>query len=284
MTGLGRCVVTLLNIFFLIISLLLITAGVIAFYASKISAIKDVEDQIKEILESMSSTAGSTNNGFENFSITELFDGIGLGLIISGCVLLILSFFGCCGACCKFKTLIFIYALIITVMLVAEIIVVILLYAAPSTIEDHIKDGLLESLKNYKGFKSSEVATLGWMFVMKEMECCGVNGYKDFSLTHTTDWKSPGTVVTSSIDAPLVCCKTEPSGTDNTAFNCARESTLDIHTDGCFDKVWGMVLGNPTYAAIVYSAAFVFQLLLIIFSYMMYVDGRKKNNKVYPRA
>lgn len=87
---------------------MLIVLGVIAFYASGIDYIETIEDQIKEILESMSSSAGNTNtDGINNFSITELLDGIGMGLIIAGCVLLILSFFGCCGACCKFKTLIF---------------------------------------------------------------------------------------------------------------------------------------------------------------------------------
>lgn len=63
------------------------------------------------------------------------------------------------------------------------------------------------------------------------MECCGVNSYTDFSLTHTTEWKKPGSSVTSDLNAPLVCCKTEPSTTGgNAAFDCARTgSSWDIH-------------------------------------------------------
>ncbi|CAG2235722.1 TSPAN18 [Mytilus edulis] len=204
----------------------MIAAGVIAYQASQIPQIEDIEDTIKGLLKSMASTTGESVDGIESFSITELLDGIGMGLIIAGCVLLVLSF---------------------------------LVVAVPA-IQGYIKDGLLESLKNYKGFGSSEVSTLGWMFVMKEMECCGVSGYQDFAKTYTTDWKTPGRV-SSALDAPLVCCITEPSDTPHDSdFDCARvNGPLAIHTDGCFDKVWGLVLGNPTYAAIGYTTAFVFQ-------------------------
>ncbi|XP_052060368.1 tetraspanin-18-like [Mytilus californianus] len=282
-TSIGRCLVTLLNIFFLIVSLVLTAAGVIAFYASDISFIKTVEEKVREALKSMASATNSSTDGINDFSITEFMDGIGMALIISGCFLLILSFFGCCGASCKFRTLIFIYALIITVLLLAEIIVVIVLYAAPDTIKGSIKDGLLESLKGYKGIGSSDASTLGWLFVMQEMKCCGVNGYEDFGYTHTDDWKTPGGV-TDPLTAPLVCCIAEPAGFTMTATACARSGTLAINTQGCFDAVWNQILGNTKLAVIVYVVAFLFQSLLIIFSYLMYVDGKKKGNKVYPKA
>ncbi|VDI18637.1 tetraspanin-18 [Mytilus galloprovincialis] len=220
-TSLGRCLVTLLNIFFLIISLVLTAAGVIAFYASDISFIKTMEEKIRESLKLMAENTSTGSAGIDDFSITEFMGGIGMALIISGCCLLILSFFGCCGACCKFKTLIFTYAVIITVLLVAEIIVIILLYAAPDTIIGSIKNVLLESLKGYKGIGSSDATTLGWMFVMEQMKCCGVNSYLDFSTTNTDDWKHPGTI-TPDLDAPLMCCIEKPTDDTVLATSCAR--------------------------------------------------------------
>lgn len=89
----------------------MIAAGVIAYQASQIPQIEDIETTIKELLKGMASNTGGSTDGIDSFSITELLDGIGMGLIIAGCVLLILSFFGCCGACCKFKTLIFIVSI-----------------------------------------------------------------------------------------------------------------------------------------------------------------------------
>jgi hypothetical protein len=64
------------------------------------------------------------------------------------------------------------------------------------------------------------------------MKCCGVNGYTDFS-TYAKNWdRTPGHVL-STIDAPLVCCKTAPTGISNTATECARTLTLDINEEVC---------------------------------------------------
>ncbi|VDI33443.1 Hypothetical predicted protein, partial [Mytilus galloprovincialis] len=75
-TSLGRCLVSLLNVFFLIVSLLMIAAGVIAYQASQIPQIEDIETTIKELLKGMASNTGSSTDGIDSFSITELLDGI----------------------------------------------------------------------------------------------------------------------------------------------------------------------------------------------------------------
>lgn len=90
----------------------MIAAGVIAYQASEIDQIKSLEEDISNALDQIASKTGSGSTGAESFSITEFLDGIGMGLIIAGCVLLFLSFLGCCGACCKFKTLIFVVSII----------------------------------------------------------------------------------------------------------------------------------------------------------------------------
>ena len=275
---------TLLNIIFVIISLLLITLGVIAYKASDIDLITEMEETIKTALKALASNTGSSDDGIQDFSISEILDGIGMAFILSGCVLLFLSFCGCCGACYKFRTLIFIYGLITGVLLIAEIIVVILMYAVPSTIQGNIKDTLLNSMREYKGIGSSDVNTLGWMFVMNEMKCCGVNGYTDFA-TYATNWdRKPGNVSTN-IDAPLVCCKTAPTGSNDTDIKCARTGTLDINEESCFDAVWNKVLGNPVYAGVGFGSCFTFQLLLVIFAVLLYIDmGKKDNGKVHPSS
>ena len=280
-TGIGRCIVTLLNILFVIISLLLITLGIIAYKASDIELIADMEETIKTALKALATDTGSSNDGIQGFSISELLDGIGMAFIISGCLLLFLSFCGCCGACYKFRTLIFIYSLITGVLLITEIIVVILMYAVPSTIQGNIKNALLNSLKEYKGIGNPEINTLGWMFVMNEMKCCGVDGYTDF-LTYAKNWdRTPGSV-SPEIDAPLVCCKTAPTDTNAT---CARISTLDINEESCFDVVWNKMLGNPVYAGVGFGSCFTLQLLLVIFAVLLYIDmGKKDNGKVYPSS
>lgn len=64
------------------------------------------------------------------------------------------------------------------------------------------------------------------------MECCGVNGYQDFEKTYSTKWKEPYGNIATAIDAPLVCCITEPTSAADTAFDCARiTGPLAIHTE-----------------------------------------------------
>ncbi|XP_052060364.1 tetraspanin-9-like isoform X1 [Mytilus californianus] len=278
LTCLGRTFVTFFNIIFMFYSFSLIAVGVIAKIASDIGIIKGIEDQVKEFLNSTTVNIGTSNNGINDWSITEHLNGIALIFIISGCVLFCLSFCGCCGALCNSKTSMTIYAMIIIVMFVGEIIVVILLYAAPDTIQGAIKDVLFESLKNYEGLGNFDATTLGWMFFMKEMNCCGVNGYWDFSITHTDNWRKPG-LVSTDLDAPIVCCVTEPPSPSDADTSCAREETLDIHTQGCFNAVWDVLMGNSMYTGIVFSVAFVFQLLLIIFSCIL-IAGNKEKSKL----
>ncbi|XP_063442992.1 CD63 antigen-like [Mytilus trossulus] len=273
---LGRTFVTVINSIFMFFSLSLLAAGVVAKLASDISFINGLEDQVKEYLNSTTANIGTSNNGINNLSIAQHLDGMALIFIISGCVLFFLSFSGCCGALCNSKTAMTIYAMIIIVMFIAEIVVVILLYAAPNTIQDAIKDALYESLQNYRGLGNFDATTLGWMFFMKEMNCCGVHGYWDFSNTRTDSWRKPG-LVNSKLDAPIVCCVTEPLSPSKADTSCAREETFDIHTQGCFGAVWDVLMGNSLYTGIVFSVAFVFQLLLIIFSCIMIARNKEKS-------
>jgi hypothetical protein len=89
----------------------LITLGIIAYKASDIGLITDMENSIKTAMTALTTNTGGSNNGIQDFSISEFLDGIGMAFIISGCVLLFLSFCGCCGACYKFRTLIFIVSI-----------------------------------------------------------------------------------------------------------------------------------------------------------------------------
>ena len=64
------------------------------------------------------------------------------------------------------------------------------------------------------------------------MKCCGVNGYTDFS-TYAENWDRKPGGATTDIDAPLVCCKTAPTGATDGHFLCARTASLDINEEVC---------------------------------------------------
>lgn len=62
-----------------------------------------------------------------------------------------------------------------------------------------------------------------------QMNCCGVYGYWDFSMTHSDDWRKPG-LVSTKLDAPIICCVKEPLSPSKADTSCARKETFDIHT------------------------------------------------------
>ena len=92
----------------------MVAAGVVAKLASDIGFINGLEDQVKEYLNSTTANIGTSNNGINDLSVAEHLDGMALIFIISGCVLFILSFCGCCGALCNNKTSMTIVSILFT--------------------------------------------------------------------------------------------------------------------------------------------------------------------------
>ncbi|XP_062577604.1 tetraspanin-9-like [Saccostrea cucullata] len=288
-TGVGRFVVVILNVIFVIVSTVMLAAGIVLKFFSDNEFLKNAESQFKAALETLASKTGSTIDT-SSFSLNAVFGTVAILLIVLGAILLGVSFFGCCGACCKVQVLLITYAVILIVLLLGQIIMVILMYAS-AVVKNTVREELKVSVKDFHGVAGVNVESMLWNAAMVELKCCGVEDYNDFNL-YAKSWNNTPTMrngQTDPLDTPVACCVDLPE-TKTDAETCAKkplDSTKSYYNKGCFDKIWDMMFENPLMLGIVLTVAFLIQLLLIVFTIMMYKQnkdekGGKGTNKIKP--
>ena len=94
-----------------VIGVVMVAIGVILKSALDVGFIKASENAIKIALNAVLKGTYLTNYSIESFSISELFSGISTAMIVIGVLILLLSFFGCCGGCFRVKTMLIIVSL-----------------------------------------------------------------------------------------------------------------------------------------------------------------------------
>ncbi|WAR05009.1 hypothetical protein MAR_020378 [Mya arenaria] len=215
----GRVLLVLINLIFLLVGLAITAVGFILRYGY--SVYKPFLDfSLKALQKTLDDTNLGTGLDIENVDIGQVMLSLALGLIIGGLVLVALSFMGCCGACCKFKLFLWIYALVILVFVLIEVVAIGILYGKPDIVKGQAKT----SLSKYEGLASSEVTSLAWNVIMIQFKCCGIDSYKDFA--EATSWKK------------------NPAG-------------VTLITPGCFDAVWSESFGKTAIAVPVLIMLFI---------------------------
>lgn len=144
-------------------------------------------------------------------------------LMVTGSFIFVVSFFGCVGAYKENYCMVYTYAFLLGFILLLEIMAVILAYAL--NIQINLVKPLENTLPNYWS-SHHELITSAWDKSQKELRCCGVHGYRDWTVNPTLN-------KTGSV--PDSCCVKE-------AKDCGQKillmvNTTTIYTEGCFDKV-----------------------------------------------
>ena len=137
----------------------------------------------------------------------------------SGAVIFVISFFGCCGACNENKCMMYFYGFLLFCVLIAQIGSGIAAFALKGDLQDEIKKNMEEGLKYYDT-PNNEPFTTTWDLVQKNVECCGVENYKDWETRYN-----------SSTTVPDSCC------ISGQVEGCGVDYKKDqIFQDGCFTK------------------------------------------------
>ncbi|XP_053408370.1 tetraspanin-16-like isoform X2 [Mercenaria mercenaria] len=276
---LARVFLVVVNIFFLVIGLVFFSLGL--FVRFKSAVINDYVDGVKESLETSASSSGFGKVDLSSFDLTDLLFGVALGLIFFGLFLIIVTVLGCCGGCCKIKFMLILYVVVCGVLLIGQIIVIGILYGSPNTFHDPAKDKLKDQIKSdYAGLNGTDIVSIGWNVVMQQVDCCGVDSYKDF--TGATNWIVNYASYGYTLKTPLACCMTLPTSQD---FTCASTTgataTNNYLETGCYDKIWEDTLGNTAIMVGSLVGVAVFQLALLVFGVILILEVRK--NKTSPR-
>lgn len=142
--------------------------------------------------------------------------------IIVGIAVLIVGFLGCCAACTENKCMMYSYAALVLLILLAEIAVAVLALVYKGQAKEIVLTALKSGQQNYQGEEHDGV-TKSWDLIQNTFDCCGVDNY--------TDWKGKPFQNGVETTAPDSCCTNESEGCGAGQLTIPAGS---IHTEGCY--------------------------------------------------
>jgi len=154
-------------------------------------------------------------------------------LIIIGAIILIVAFFGCCGACTENACMMYTYGTLMALILISLIGVAITIVVFKDDVKTLVEEKMREGMQKY-GQGDSEGVTKTWDVIQHESQCCGVDGFQDWA--NTTFGKSG--------NVPDSCCIQEQVGCGTGAI----ANPDKINQQGCFAKFEKTILGNVAWA------------------------------------
>merc|ERR1711935_1023438 len=215
----------------------------------------------------------------DNFDIT-LYTSAAYILLVVSVLVIIIAFFGCCGAWKESKCMLGTYFVLILAMFIVMVVGAVLGYSGD--LESIVKSPLEEALAKYNDNPQNEgmvAYKAAWNEVQAELRCCGVENAADWKLA---DHDFPG-----SFNKPEGCCKWNMGGTEITDVNevkACRESSESseatdprYHFQGCYTLIENTITDNQDIVVGVAIATVVVMFLNMLFAFAMctMVDGDK---------
>ncbi|KAH3872556.1 tetraspanin-9-like [Dreissena polymorpha] len=215
-------------------------------------------------------TSSSAVAKFSSILGSNLLPTLSLVLIITGVVIIILTFLGCCGAIKEVKCMLITFFLLILLLFVTFLVGGILLYVFRDKIEDIALTQLRGQLKTEYGRKGQEKVTEAWDSMQEIFHCCGLIG--DVNSTESwafyklqSDWFYNNTDLAKTSRnlkveyVPTSCCKDRKNTPNVTLCQglsdvtripavgphvTTRQWNDQLYTQGCYTSVYEMVKSN----------------------------------------
>jgi len=191
----------------------------------------------------------------DNYLNTPIF------IIIVGVAIFVVAFFGCCGAWQESSCMIYVYAVLISLLLICEIGAGIAAFVLKGDLKTVMEEKANDGLDNYDK-KGHEGVTKAWDSVQHELKCCGV--------TSSSDWLN-----SAYGKVPKTCCDKLEAGSDS----C---KTDEIYSQGCLALLEDKFINNiATVGGVALGVAFL-QLVGVIFSCCLAGRIRKQTDQYKP--
>ena len=220
--------------------------------------------------------------------LSEKYLGSGIILMVVGGVILIVAFFGCCGACtglkrisiitlflnilkvkrilyfCSFVDLLFVenacmmytFGSLVALILIVEIGCTVTIFLFKDQVWNEVNHQLIDGLKKY-GKDENQGTTESWNLLQIQFKCCGVQNY--------TDWESVESLNSTS-SVPNSCC-TEEAKNENTNTTCGEGQLTNpthIYEIGCLTSLGDFLKENLIIVGIAGATIVVLQLIGVI--------------------
>ncbi|XP_066939053.1 CD63 antigen-like [Macrobrachium rosenbergii] len=192
-----------------------------------------------------------------------------IGIIILGGIILVVSFFGCCGAKKENVFMLRIFICLMVVILMCEIAAAITVAVLRPDIEKLIKKNLNETMNQYGDPK--DLPTLAWNDMQINHKCCGVMNYLDWE-------KTPyGMNVTGVPDS---CCILEKPDCGHNIFGLIptdnSSAPPNIYSEGCYQALHDAAMSNIGAIAGGIAGLAFFQILGIWMSSCLIKSARER--------
>ncbi|KAL5287325.1 CD63 family protein [Megaselia abdita] len=182
----------------------------------------------------------TNNDGIMKLPVdfVEFPQGIPIAAIVLGCVIFLISFLGCCGACKENNCMTVLYSICMLCLLILQIAFIVVVWVK----QDDIINGINTSMA-----KAWEEAVKNpndnYMNVYQSaFQCCGVKSVQDYP-----DAQMP---------IPQTCCAGSPA-------TCEADQAYKIGCESAFDSWWRLNINLVKYVGIGIG---VIELIAVIFS------------------
>jgi len=211
----------------------------------------------------------------ESFNV-EIYTSAAYILLVVSALVVIISFFGCCGAFKESKCMLGTYFTLILAMFIVMVVGAVLGYSGD--LDKTIKEPLKNALSKYRDDVTLESdPTLfaykeAWNTVQEELKCCGVDNVDDWENKTDTDfmWNPP------TANKPLGCCMVKQDGSDATQQEQTSCRELDgnpansiYYFRGCYTMIKDKIEDNQNVVVGVAIGVVVVMFLNMMFSFAM---------------
>ncbi|XP_021178711.1 CD63 antigen [Fundulus heteroclitus] len=172
---------------------------------------------------------------------------IGVGVLI-----FFIAFFGCCGAWKESYCMVTTFAILLSLIIIAEVAAAIVGYVYRNKLSDVVQNSLGEMISNYKNssaeFKDAvDKLQQGW-------KCCGSN--------NASDWKD---FDADKKSVPDSCCVNVTKGCGKGAI----ENPSKVYDKGCHDALVAFMKQNIQWVIVAALVIAVLQIMGIVFSCLL---------------
>jgi hypothetical protein len=211
------------------------------------------------------------NDGHHNFYLASWL------LIVSGAIMTIVGFFGCCGAWRLSQCMLLTFFIILVVVFCLEIACAVIAYTHQDLWGKFLHHSFYDAVQKHYGRRPEYTRILDQ--IQTEFHCCGVRSYKDWlhsSWGRNTQVRAEIGIGSGTIGrVPKSCCNDD--GLRDYPTNCGvsfdklelwtYESFL--HPKGCSDVLYELVHENLRYVIVVSVISAILQLFGMFLSILL---------------
>lgn len=219
---------------------------------------------------------------FDNLNLESVLTNPAIALIIIGGVLFIVGFCGCFGALLEVFFLLIIYIIILSIILLAEIGLVVYVFVQQDEAFSAFEMLLETYIVNY--YNDINLRNIVDLIQGQLFQCCGITSPNDWQANAYFNCSSPAF---QRCSVPFSCCMLEEGEVINIqcgygTLDSSVQSTFmaGIFTTGCLTATQNLITNNLYVVGGVGVGLLVFQILNILLASGLAVDIYRENKEL----